>query len=226
MEKIKVIITGSTGMIGESVLDQCLKHPFVEQVLIISRRPSGFQHPKIREVILPDLTDAPLVRKDLEGYDACFFCIGVSSTGMDEARYTQLTYMLTMDFAQLLAEIDPSMTFCYISGAGTDSMEKSRSMWARVKGRTEKDLMKLPFRKVYNFRPAALIPYLDIKPNQTYQSIRYYKWLLVLLRPFLPNAILHLSDFARAMINSVLLGYPKSILESKDIKKLSEKHTG
>ena len=127
-----------------------------------------------------------------------------------------------MDFATSLSEINPDMTFCYISGAGTDSSEKGKLMWARVKGKTENDLLKLPFKKVYNFRPAALIPYLKIKPTQTYQSIKYLKWLLILLRPLFPNYILKLSDFANAMINCVFLGYNTSILESKDIKKLSE----
>jgi len=133
-----------------------------------------------------------------------------------------LTYTLTMSFAKLLSEINPSMTFCYISGAGTDSTEKNKTMWARVKGKTENDLMKLPFKQVYNFRPGALIPYLKVKPNQTYQSVKYFKWLMILLRPLFPNQILRMSDFANAMINSALIGYPTQVLESKDIKMLSE----
>ncbi len=210
-------------MIGESVLDQCLKHDLIGTVLVINRRASGGQHPKLKEIIIPDLLDVSAFEDSLHDYDACFFCIGVSSLGMDEATYTRLTYSLTMDFAKFLCEENPSMTFCYISGAGTDSSEKGKTMWARVKGKTENDLMKLPFKQVYNFRPSGLIPYLKVKPNQTYQSVKYLKWLMVLLRPIFPTAILRLSDFAKAMINSVFVDYPNQILEPKDIKKLSEK---
>lgn len=208
-------------MIGESVLDQCLKHDLVDRVLIINRRSSGYQHPKLNEIILDDLSNSFSIKESLLGFDACFFCIGVSSVGKNEETYTHLTYNITMDFASLLAGINPSMTFCYISGAGTDSSEKGSTMWARVKGKTENDLLKLPFKEVYNFRPGALIPYLKVKPTQTYQSVKYLKWLLVLLRPIFPNHILRLSDFSKAMINSVLVGYPKKILEARDIKKLS-----
>ncbi len=222
MKKTNVIITGATGMIGESVLDQCLKHTQIGNVLILNRRPSGFQHPKLKELVLADLSDISSIKDELADYDACFSCIGVSSVGMDEPTYTRLTYDLTIGFARGLAEINPLMTFCYISGAGTDSTEKGRSMWARVKGKTENDLMKLGFKQVYNFRPAALIPYLEVKPTQTYQSVKYMKWLLVLLRPLFPNNIMKLEDFSIAMINSALTGYPKSTLETKDIHALSK----
>ncbi len=222
MKKISVIITGATGMIGESVLDQCLKHDLVDRVLILNRRPSGFQHQKLNEIVLANLSDCSSIKDSLMGYDACFFCIGVTALGKNEETYTQLTYNITIEFASQLAGLNPSMTFCYISGAGTDSSEKGRSMWARVKGKTENDLMKLPFKQVYNFRPGALIPYLKVKPTQTYQSVKYFKWLLILLRPIFPNQILRLSDFSIAMINSVLVGYPKKILEASDIKRLSE----
>ena len=219
---MKVIITGVTGMIGESVLDQCIKHPNINEILVFTRRTIGFQHPKIIEKVIVDMTDISETNISLIDYEACFFCIGVSSFGMDEMKFTRLTYNLTMDFATYLSEINPNMTFCYISGAGTDSTEKGRTMWARIKGKTENDLQKLPFKKVYNFRPGALIPYLKVKPNQTYQSVKYFKWLLVLLRPFFPNSIIKLSDFTIAMINSVLIGFPVNTLEAKDIKKLSE----
>ena len=222
MKKINVIITGATGMIGESVLDQCLRHPNINKVLVISRRTIGIQHPKLIEKVLEEITEISAIKDLLINYNACFFCVGVSSLGMDEVTFTKLTYTLTMDFATCLSKINPNMTFCYISGAGTDSTEKGRTMWARVKGKTENDLQKLPFNQVYNFRPGALIPYLKVKPTQTYQSVKYLKWLLVLLRPIFPNSIIKLSDFAYAMINSVLTGSPVNTLESKDIKKLSE----
>lgn len=221
MKKIKVIITGATGMIGESVLDQCIKHDSIENILIINRRPSEIQNPKVKEIVLPNLSEAVNVKNELEGYDACFFCIGVSSIGMDEAKYSELTYRLTLNFAKLLSEINPSMDFCYTSASGSDRTEKGRIMWARVRGKTENDLLKLPFNKVYSFRPLFLIPYLKIKPSQTYQSIKYIKWLLVLLHPIFPNTILKLQDFGKGMINSVLFGYSSNILEVKDIRKLS-----
>lgn len=204
------------------MLDHCLVNPNINKVLVLSRRKLGIKHPKIIEIVIEDISDIADIKMSLIDYQACFFCIGVSSIGMDEEKFTKLTYTLTMNFATSLSEINPDMTFCYISGAGTDSSEKGKLMWARVKGKTENDLLKLPFKKVYNFRPAALIPYLKIKPTQTYQSIKYLKWLLILLRPLFPNYILKLSDFANAMINCVFLGYNTSILESKDIKKLSE----
>ncbi len=223
MREINVIITGATGMIGESVLDQCLKHELVAKVLVITRKSIGLQHPKLEEIISADLSNTATIKEKLNGYNACFFCIGVSSTGMNEETYTKLTYTLTLDFASILSEINPSMTFCYISGAGTDSSEKGRIMWARIKGKTENGLMKLPFRQVYNFRPSVLIPYLKVKPNQTYQSVKYLKWLFILLRPIFSNSIVWLSDFGQAMINSVLYGYNNQILESKDIYKLARK---
>lgn len=223
MKNINVIITGATGMIGESVLDHCLKHPNINKVLVISRRTIGIQHPKVIEKVMDDITDITAIKDSLSDYNACFFCIGVSSMGKDEAEFTKLTYTLTMDFATRLSEINPDITFCYISGVGTDSTEKGRIMWARVKGKTENDLQKLPFKQVCNFRPGALIPYLKVKPTQTYQSVKYFKWLLVLLRPLFPNSILKLSDFANAMINSALIGSPLSTLEPKDIKRFSEK---
>ncbi|MFN8256222.1 MAG: hypothetical protein U0W24_11065 [Bacteroidales bacterium] len=221
MEKAKVIITGSTGMIGESVLDQCLKHENIEKILVINRRNSGMQHPKLSEIVLEDISDLSTVSDQLSGYSACFFCIGVSALGMDEAKYTALTYTLTIKFATQLSKINPDMTFCYISGAGTDTSEKGRMMWARVKGKTENDLIKLPFKKVYNFRPGMLIPYLPVKPTQTYQSVKYIKWLLLLLRPVFPNYILKLSDLGLAMINSLKVDYPVKILEAPDIRKLA-----
>lgn len=224
MSKINVIITGATGMIGESVLHQCLHHNSIDKVVIINRRPLGYQHPKLTELICADLSDITPLKDELKGYDACFFCVGMTSLGVDEAKYTAGTYTLTLKFASALAAINPDMTFCYISGAGTDSSEKGRTMWARVKGKTENDLMKLPFKKVYNFRPAALIPFLPIKPTQTYYgSVKNLKWLMVLLRPVLPNYILKLEDFSTAMINSAISGYPKNILEPKDIRALANR---
>src|SRR5260221_14175957 len=142
-EKLKVIITGATGMVGEGVLHECLLHPMVEEVLIINRKPYGIVHPKLKEIIHSDFFDISAIESRLIGYNACFFCLGVSSIGMKEPEYYRLTYTLTINFAQTLSKLNRDMTFCYVSGSGTDSSEKGKSMWARVKGKTENELMKL-----------------------------------------------------------------------------------
>ncbi|HEY6979254.1 MAG TPA: epimerase, partial [Chitinophagaceae bacterium] len=157
ISKIKLIITGTTGMVGEGVLNECLQHDDVEQILSISRKPCGIINPKLKEIVHTNFYDLSSVEDRLKGYNACFFCLG-SSVGMKEKEYYRLTYDLTMYVAETLSRINHDMTFCYISGAGTDSTEKGRSMWARVKGKTENDLMKLSFKSVYNFRPGILIP--------------------------------------------------------------------
>src|SRR5579875_1944246 len=154
--KIRAIITGATGMVGEGVLHECLQHPQVEAVLVINRRPVNVAHPKLKEIIHADFFDISPIEEQLAGYNACFFCLGVSSIGMKEEQYQRLTYTLTMHVAGILSRLNSGMTFCYVSGAGTDSSEKGRSMWARVKGKTENDLMKLPFKKVYAFRPGFI----------------------------------------------------------------------
>ena len=145
MNKLKVIITGATGMIGEGVLYESLHHPEVEKVLVITRKPCGYSHPKLTEIVHSDLSDISSLSESIKGYNACYFCLGVTSLGKSEDEYTQLTYTLTMNFAKALATQNPEMTFCFISGASTDSTEKGKTMWARVKGKTENDLMKLPF---------------------------------------------------------------------------------
>ena len=211
-------------MIGEGLLHQCLHHDSVGKVLIVNRNPAGYNHPKLTEIIRKDLSDISGLTSVLTGYDACFFCIGVSAVGKNEAEYTALTYTLTINFASALAVVNPEMTFCYISGAGTDSTEKGRQMWARVKGKTENDLKKLPFVSVYNFRPAGLIPFLPLKPHQTYyQLYKYGKCLLLLARPLFPNYVMDLKTLTSAMINCALTGYSKSILEPKDIRIAAKK---
>jgi uncharacterized protein YbjT (DUF2867 family) len=223
MEKLNVIITGATGMVGEGVLYECLHHPDVENVLVITRNPTGYSNPKLKEIIHRDFFNLNVLRDQLKGYNACYFCMGVTSMGKKEPEYRDLTYTLTLNFANTLVKLNPNMTFCYISGAGTDSTEKGRIMWARVKGKTENDLLKLPFKSVYNFRPAAIQPFLPLKPSQTYyKTIRYMSWLFPLLKWVAPNSIVTLKDLARAMINSSLKGYPKNLLEVKDIKLLAK----
>lgn len=217
---IKVIITGSTGMVGEGVLFQCLEHPDVSQVLIANRRHYSLKHPKLQELIIPDFLSLDEFTENLTGYDACFFCAGVSSAGMKEAEYRHITYDITMHFAKKLVALNPQMTFVYVSGAWTDSTEKGKVMWARVKGKTENDLMRLPFKRAYNFRPGFMKPY----PGQkNIKSI--YKPIISLypmLKMLFPNSVLTMQEVGLAMINSVLKGYPKQILEAKDIKTLSD----
>jgi nucleoside-diphosphate-sugar epimerase len=223
MNKLKVIITGATGMIGEGVLYECLHHPEVEKILVISRNPVGYTHPKLKVIIHSDFSDISSIAESLQDYNACYFCLGVTSLGRDEAEYTRLTYTLTMNIAKILASLNPEMTFCFISGAGTDSTEKGKTMWARVKGKTENDLMKLHFNQVYNFRPGGIKPFLPLKPSQTYyKTYKYFGWLFSLIKVVAPNMVIALEDLAAAMINASLFGYSKQILEVKDIKILAK----
>jgi hypothetical protein len=219
--KIKVIITGSTGMVGEGVLLECLKHPGVESVLVINRKPCGVTHPKLREIIHIDFINLLPVESMLSGYNACFFCAGVSSVGMKEPEYTRITYELTMSFARTLSKLNPEMTFCYVSGAGTDSSEKGRIMWARVKGKTENDLMKLQFRNVYAFRPAFM------KAVKGQKNLpKFYKYIQLpypVLHALFPQYFGTLSDVGLAMINCTVFNAEKKVLEAKDIAVLAMK---
>ncbi len=219
-KRIKIILTGATGMVGEGVLSLCLEHPSVEEVLVITRKSTEITHEKFKEIIHPDFFDLSPIEDQLTGYHACFFCAGVSSVGMKEADYFRLTYTLTTGFAQTLTRLNPTMTFCYVSGAGTDSSEKGRLMWARVKGKTENDLQQLPI-KVFNFRPAA------IKPRKAAQHLpsfyRYIAWIYPIGEKFFPKAFCSTDDIGKAMINVTLEGYSKNILEVSDIKKLAHR---
>jgi uncharacterized protein YbjT (DUF2867 family) len=216
-----VIITGATGMVGEGVLHECLQHTDVERVLLINRKASGTSHPKLKEIIHANFFDLAPLEQQLKGFDACFFCLGVSSIGMKEPEFHRLTYILTMHVAQIFANLNPGMIFCYISGAGTDSTEKGRTMWARVKGRTENDLMKLPFKKVYNFRPGVLQPTKGLK--NTLGLYKYLGWLLPIIKLVATKYICSLKELGTAMINAVTKGYEKQVLEVKDIIVLSKR---
>ena len=219
-EPIKVIITGATGMVGEGVLHECLHHPAVSSILVINRKPSGVNHSKVKEIIHSDFYDLSPIGSQLEGYNACFFCLGTTSIGKNEAEFTKVTFDLTMHVAENLCKLNPDMTFCYISGAGTDSTEKGRTMWARVKGKTENDLMKLPFKRVYNFRSGYMQPTPGLKNTLPYY--KYVSWLYPILRPIFPNHMSTLSEMGLAMIHSVNRGYGKQILEVKDIVVLAK----
>jgi len=218
--KINVILTGATGMVGEGVLIECLAHPDVEMILVIGRKPCGVTHPKLKEIIHTDFKNLTPIENQLINFNACFFCSGISSIGKSESEYFDLTYTLTLNFAKTLSGLNPEMTFCYISGASTDSTEKGRMMWARVKGKTENDLMKLSFKQVYNFRPGFMRATKGMK-----NTLKYYKyvgWLYPIFRFIFPKYVTTLKELGLAMINSATKGYEKNILEVKDILILSK----
>jgi uncharacterized protein YbjT (DUF2867 family) len=219
--KVRAVITGATGMVGEGVLHECLRHPDVEAVLVINRRPCGVTHEKLSEIIHPDFYNLSSLEPWLTGYNACFFCLGVSSVGIKDDEYFRISYTLTMHFAQTLSKHNPGMTFCYVSGAGTDSTEKGMLKWARVKGKTENDLAKLPFRQALAFRPAFMLPTKGLK--NTLPAYKYFTWLYPVVKPLFPNYFGTLKDVGQAMINSVLYGTEKSVLEAKDIAALARK---
>jgi uncharacterized protein YbjT (DUF2867 family) len=217
--KTNAIVTGATGMVGEGVLLECLSHPDVEQILVVNRKPGGVSHPKLREIIHADFFDLASIQSQLIGYNACFFCLGVSSVGMKPEEYKHLTYDLTLKAGQLLATLNPEMTFCYVTGAGTDSSEQGRVAWARVKGATENSLMRL-FKQSYMFRPAFMKPSPGQKNVKSYY--KFFAWLYPIGRVVFPAGFCTLQEVGRAMINAVRNGYPKQVLEVKDIVQLAK----
>jgi uncharacterized protein YbjT (DUF2867 family) len=217
MAGLKVIITGATGMVGEGVLFECLRNVKVSEVLIVNRRHYEVSHPKLKELIVPDFFQLNKYASGLQDYDACFFCAGISSVGMNEDKYTRITYDTTLAFAKVLLAYNSNMVFTYVSGAATDSSERGRSMWARVKGKTENDLAKLGFKAEYNFRPGIMLPFDDQK---NWKSI--YKFIGKLIKVFSPKNVLTMEEVGKAMINCVTIGYSKNILEIGDIKALAK----
>jgi hypothetical protein len=216
--KIKTIITGATGMVGEGVLLACLNHPDVEQILVINRKPGGMSHPKLREIIHIDFFNLAPIEQQLIGFNACFFCLGVSSVGMSKEEYKHITYDLTLNLAQLLAKLNPEMTFCYVTGAGTDSSEQGRVAWARVKGATENALIRL-FKQAYMFRPGFMKAMPGQKNVKSYY--KFFAWLYPIGRALYPAGFCTLQEVGLAMINAVSKGHPKQILEVKDIVELA-----
>jgi nucleoside-diphosphate-sugar epimerase len=216
---IKAIVTGATGMVGEGVLLACLGHPDVEQVLVINRKPGGVSHPKLREIIHADFFNLAPIESQLTGYNACFFCLGVSSVGMDKVQYRRITYDLTLNVGELLARSNPEMTFCYVTGAGTDSSEQGRLAWARVKGATENALMRL-FKRSYMFRPG----FMSASPGQKNLKISYklFAWIYPVGRAIYPAGFCTLQEVGQAMINAAGKGYSKQILNVKDIVELAK----
>ena len=220
-QKLRLIITGATGMVGEGVLHECLQHSEIEEILVIGRKSCGITHLKLKENIHSNFFDLSPIEKRLTGYSACFFCLGVSSIGMKENEFHRLTYILTMHVAQTLSRLNNEMTFCYISGKGTDSTEKGKLMWARVKGKTENDLLKLPFKKVYNFRPGILQPTKGLK--NTLSFYKYFGWLIPVIKMIAPRSICSLDQLGNAMLNAAAKGYEKQVLEVTDILALSKR---
>ncbi len=220
--KLKAIIFGATGMVGEGVLHEALKDDAVEAILAISRKSCDVKHGKLRELLHDNFFDYAAIEESLRGYNACFFCLGVTSLGKNEQEYRRLTYDLTMAAAKTLSALNPEMVFCYVSGAGTDSTEQGRSMWARIKGKTENDLMKLPFKAVYAFRPGY------IKPTPGLRNAFFFARALAPLYPLLsfalPKYVCTLEDVGLSMINAAAIGYPRQTLECPDIARLARSH--
>ena len=219
---MKVLLFGATGMIGQGVLRECLLDPRVTEVLVIGRGPCGQVHPKLRELIHSDFFDYSAIEGELTGLDACCFCLGVTSAGLDESAYSRMTHDLTLAAATVLARLNPAMTFCYISGAGADSSEQGRIMWARVKGRIENALLRLPFKAVHVFRPGAIQPLHGIRSRTA-----LYRALYAILGPFLPllkalspDSLTTTEQLGKAMLQAGLVGAPKAILEMPDINRL------
>lgn len=222
---MKVLLFGATGMVGQGALRECLLAHDVTRVQTVGRTATGQRHPKLEELVLPDLFDFGAAAGGLAGFDACFFCIGATSSGMTEAQYTRLTYDLTLAVAEPLARLNPRMTFIYVSGAGADSSESGKVMWARVRGRTENALHRLPFKAVYLFRPGIIQPLHGIR-SKTGVYRRLYalgRPLLPLLRRLLPGTVLSTEIVGRAMLTVARHGAPKTVLEAADISKLGQR---
>jgi nucleoside-diphosphate-sugar epimerase len=214
--KIKAIITGSTGMVGEGVLHECLNHADVESVLVINRRTSGVEHEKLKEIIHSDFHDISTIKDQLAGYNACYFCSGVSSMGKKEEEYTKVTYDLTMHVAKTLHELNPDMTFMYVSGEGTTGNENAKTMWVRVKSKTEIDLLKL-FKNAYMFRPGYIQPTKGLK--NAYKIYKIFGPFYPVWKTLFPNHVCTLEDLGLSMINTTLNDYEKKVLDNIDIAK-------
>ncbi|RYG01078.1 MAG: epimerase [Chitinophagaceae bacterium] len=218
---MKVILTGATGMVGEGVLMECLRNPDISEVLVVGRKSVQRHHLKIKELIVPDFNMIIDYAEQLKGYDATLFCAGISSVGLNEMQYTRITYDLTIAFAETVLSVNPESSFCFVSGTGTDSSEKGKLMWARVKGKTENALMAMPFSQVYCFRPGFMQP----TPGQ--HNVKTYYKVIGKTYPFFklifPSYISTMREVGAAMIKAALVGYEKKILEVKDILKAAKR---
>ena len=219
---MRVVLFGATGMVGQGVLRECLLDAEVETVLAVGRNPTGQRHAKLHEIVHSDFLNFSRIESQLAGYDACFFCLGVSSIGMSEEQYRRLTYDITLAAARTLAKLNPQMVFIYVTGRGTDSSERGKLMWARVKGKTENDLLKLPFKAAYMFRPAGIQPLHGIRSKTGWVQAIYVGTapLLSLLNRLTPTYMTTTEQVGRAMIKVARDGYPKPVLESDDINRM------
>jgi len=218
-KKLNVLITGSTGMVGEGVLLVCLQNPAVEKVTVVNRRSLGLTHPKLTEIIHPDFYDLSTIENQLTGFDACYFCLGISSVGMDEVEYYKVTYSLTMHFGETLSRLNPGMVFCYVAGAGTDETETSRFRWARVKGKTENDLEKLPFKAMYRYRFGFVKPVPGQKHDKSFY--KYINWFFPIGKRLYPQGFNTLEEVGLSMINVTLNGSEEKKLAGRAIARLA-----
>lgn len=221
---MKIILFGASGMVGQGVLRECVLAEDVESVLLIGRSPSGLSHLKVRELVHTDFLDYCVVESEMRNFDACFFCLGASAAGMSEVQYARINHDVPLAAAKTLAQLNPKMTFIYISGTGTDSTEKGKIMWARVKGKTENDLLRLPFKAVYLFRPGIIQPL-----HGAHSKTASYRIMYALLRPILPlarklwpNAILTTESIGQAMLAVARHGAAKNVLEASDITAIAK----
>ncbi|MEK3660241.1 NAD-dependent epimerase/dehydratase family protein [Paenibacillus sp. FSL R5-0744] len=217
---MKVIIFGATGMVGQSALRECLMDDRVQEILTIGRKKTEHQHTKLRQIQLSNVAELSSIEHEITGYDACFFCLGVSSAGMKEEEYKRVTYDIALSAGTTLARLNPQMTFVYVSGSGTDSSEKGRSMWARVKGKTENDLLKLPFKDAYMFRPGVILPLYGIQ-----SKTKVYQIFYDVMKPLYPmlkklNSVITSEQLGRAMILVTINGYPRPRIESNELKSM------
>jgi uncharacterized protein YbjT (DUF2867 family) len=221
---MKVVIFGATGMVGKGILLECLDDARVEHVLLVSRHNTDISHPKIREIVHGDFTEFGSLHPAFADLDACFYCLGVTAVGLGESRYHQLTYDLTLAAATALASTSGNrLTFCYVSGEGTDSTERGRSMWARVKGKTENALLRLPFKAAFMFRPGYIQPLRGIRSKTRWYQALYDVLgpLYPILRRLFPTYVTTTVNIGRAMIHVAATGYSKQVLSSADINHLS-----
>jgi uncharacterized protein YbjT (DUF2867 family) len=220
--KLHVLVTGSTGMVGEGVLQVCLDSPHVEKVVALNRRTVGFSHPKLSEILLPNFHDLKTVESQLQGLDACFHCMGISSLGTDVASYKDITYTLSILLGETMSRLNPGSVFCYVSGAGTDSTETSKLAWARLKGRTENELSAMAFRGMYRYRPGFIKPLPGARHVQPFY--KYVDWFFPIGKTLFPDGFSTIEEIGRSMIQVTLKDEPVKILAGKEIRRLSAEH--